>query len=55
MNDPDDESEGKMFAVNESPGCPVQTVKSYLAHLNPLLDVLFQRQREQGSYKFKPE
>ena len=45
LTDPKDESDGKLFAVGGSPRCPVQTVKAYLSHLNPVLDMLFQKPR----------
>ena len=44
--DAEDESDAKIFSVPDSPRCPVQTIKNFLAHLNPKLDTLFQRPRE---------
>ena len=38
-----------MFAVPNSPRCPVKTEQNYLNHLNPELEVLFQRPREASS------
>ena len=38
-----DESDGKMFAVANSLRCPGKTVQNYLNHLNPELEILFQR------------
>ena len=46
LNDVEDESDAKVFSVPESPRCPVKTIKSYLSHLNPKLDALFQRPKE---------
>ena len=37
-----DHSNGKFFAISSSPRCPVKTIKSYLSHLNPDNDALFQ-------------
>ena len=54
LADAEDESDAKIFSVPDSPRCPVKTIKTYLAHLNPKLDVLFQRPREVGTEKFKP-
>ena len=54
LNDPTDESDGKMFAVINSSRCPVKTIENVLKHLNPKLDCLFQRQRELSA-KFNPE
>lgn len=51
LYDSNDESDGKMFAVPNSPRCPVKTVQNYLNHLNPELEVLFQRPREASSSK----
>ena len=46
-------SDGKIFAISSSPRCPVKTIKSYLSHLNPDNDALFQRPRS-PSAKFDP-
>ena len=54
LHDADDESDGKMFEVKDSPRCPVKTVENYLSHLNPQLECLFQRPREVTS-KFNPQ
>ena len=54
LTDPEDESDGKIFAVDGSPRCPVQTVKAYLSHLNPVLDVLLQKPRHHCS-SFNPD
>ena len=43
LYDNNDESDGKIFEVPHSPRCPVKTVQNYLNHLNPELEVLFQR------------
>ena len=53
LNDPTDESDGKMFEVINSL-CPVKTIENFLKHLNPKLDCLFQRPRELSA-KFNPE
>ena len=55
LADAEDESDAKIFSVPDSPRCPVKTIKNYLAHLNPGIDVLFQRPKEAGSSKFNPE
>ncbi|XP_044165281.1 uncharacterized protein KIAA1958-like [Acropora millepora] len=49
LHDNNDESDGKMFAVPNSLRCPVKTVQNYLYHLNPELEILFQRPREASS------
>ena len=54
LNDPTDESDGKMFEVINSSRCPVKTIENFLKHLNPKLDCLFQRPRELSA-KFNPE
>ena len=54
LNDEEDESDGKMFEVPDSPRCPVQTVENYISHLNPEMEFLFQRPRVVSS-KFNPE
>lgn len=43
-----------MFAVPNSPRCPVKTVQNYLNQLNPELEVLFERPRE-ASTKFQAQ
>ena len=43
-----------MFAVPNSLGCPVKTEQNYLKHLNPELEILFQRPREASS-KFQAQ
>ena len=43
-----------MFAVPNSPRCPVKTVQNYLNHLNPELEILFQRPKEASS-KFQAQ
>ncbi|CAB4029670.1 hypothetical protein AWC38_SpisGene10896 [Paramuricea clavata] len=45
----EDHSDGKVFALTKSPRCPVNTIKAYLSHLNPDIDVLFQRPRHPSS------
>ena len=54
LTDPEDELDGKIFAVDGSPRCPVQTIKAYLSHLNPVLDVLLQKPRYHCS-SFNPD
>ena len=54
MTDDPDESDGKMFEVPDSKRCSVKTLKSFLKHLNPNLQALFQRPRE-VSTKFQPQ
>lgn len=55
--DADDEveSDTKIFAVPGSERCPVNTLKNYLAHLNPTSDVLFQRPKDSHSARFNPK
>ena len=54
LNDPTDESDGKMFEVINSSRSPVKTIENFLKHLNPKLDCLLQRPRELSA-KFNPE
>ena len=54
LHDSNDESDGKMFAVANSLRCPGKTVQNYLNHLNPELEILFQRPREASS-KFQAQ
>jgi len=54
LTDNPDESDGEMFKVPNSKGCPVKTLESFLKHLNPNLQALFQRPRE-VSTKFQPQ
>ena len=54
LHDSNDESDGKMFAVPNSLRCSVKTVQNYLNHLNPELELLFQRPREASS-KFQAQ
>ena len=54
LTDNPDEAEGKMFEVPKSKRCPVKTLESFLKHLNPNLQALFQRPRE-VSTKFQPQ
>ena len=49
----EDHSDDKIFAISSSPRCPVKTIKSYLSHLIPDNDALFQRPRS-PSTKFDP-
>lgn len=50
----EDHSDGKIFAHPGSKRCPVQTIKSYLSHLNPGNEALFQRPRSTSSV-FNPK
>lgn len=52
LNDPEDESEGKIFPVPKSNICPVETIKNYLKHLNLSCDSLFQRPKDHKCQKF---
>ena len=54
LNDEEDDSDGKMFEVAGSPRCPVKTVENYISHLNPEMEILFQRPRS-VSGKFNPD
>jgi len=49
LTDKPDESDGKMFEVTNSKRCPVKTLESFLRHLNPNLQPLFQRPREMST------
>ena len=49
----EDHTDGKIFSSPGSKRCPVQTIKSYLSHLNPEVDSLFQRPKEE-SLRFNP-
>ena len=44
----EDHADGKIFSSPGFKRCPVQTIKSYLSHLNPALDALFQRPKEES-------
>ena len=46
LSDAEDESDAKIFAVPESPRCPVKTIKNYLSHLNLKSDCLFRQPRD---------
>ena len=43
--------DGKIFALEDSSTCPVQTIRNYLSHLNPVCEFLFQRPRNSESKK----
>jgi hypothetical protein len=43
LTDVEDESDGKIFAKQDSRFCPVKTIQNYLEHLNPNCEALFQR------------
>ena len=51
-----DPSDGKIFPQASSRRCPVEVTwkVSYLSHLNPNSDALFQKLKELGSTKFNP-
>jgi len=51
-HDHEDDSDRKIFALQDSPTCPVQTIRNYLSHLYPVLELLFQRPRNSESKKF---
>ena len=46
----EDESDAKIFAVPESPRCPIKTIKNYLSHFNLKSDCLFQRLRDVNGF-----
>ena len=50
----EDHADGKIFSSHGSKTCPVQTIKSYFFHLNPDIDSLFQRPKDESS-RFNPE
>jgi len=52
LHDHEDDSDRKIFALEDSPTCPVQTIRNYLSHLNPVCEFLFQRPRNSKSKKF---
>ena len=37
LNDSTDESDGKIFEVNNSSRCPVKAIENFVNHLNPKL------------------
>ena len=45
LDDPDDESNRKIFQRSSSKRCPVKLISKYLSHLNPESSNLFQRPR----------
>ena len=49
----EDHLDGKIFAITNLPRCPVKTIKTYLSHLNPNTDRLFQRPKDLTT-KFNP-
>ena len=51
----EDHSDGKIFSQPGSKRCPVEILKTYLSHLNPNIDALFQRPKNQSSTKFNPK
>ena len=52
LHDHGDDSDWKIFAPEDSPTCPVQTIRNHLSHLNPVCEFLFQRPRNSESKKF---
>ena len=54
LQDSTDESDGKMFEVPQSNRCPVKTLESFINHLNPKVECLFQRPRYVCA-SFQPE
>ena len=50
----EDHADGKIFSSYGSKTCPVQNMKSYLFYLNPGIDSLFQRPKDESS-RFNPE
>ena len=50
----EDHADGKIFSSPGSKRCPVQTIKSYLTHLNPEVEFLFQRPKAEST-RFNPE
>ena len=52
LDSTEDASDGKMFECKNSPRCPVAVLKTYLSHLNPKCDALFQKPL--GGSKFLP-
>ena len=53
LEETEDYSDGKIFAITNSPRCPVKTIKTYLSHLNPNTDRLFQLPKDLTA-KFNP-
>ena len=49
----EDHLDGKIFAITNSPRCLVKIIKTYLSHLNPNTDRLFQRPKDLTA-KFNP-
>ena len=52
LHDLEDNSDGKIFTLEDSPTCPVQTIRNHLSHLNVVCEFLFQRPRNSESKKF---
>ena len=52
LHDPEDDLDGKIFTLEDSPTCPVQTIRNQLSPLNPVCEFLFQRPRDRESKKF---
>lgn len=52
LHDPEDDLDGKIFALEDSPTCPVQTIRNHLSPRNSVCEFLFQRPRDRESKKF---
>ncbi len=52
LYDPENESDGKIYAIPGFSTCPVETIKNYLKHLNPACESLFQRPKDANANKF---
>ncbi|CAB4028194.1 uncharacterized protein LOC110056874 [Paramuricea clavata] len=52
VDDPEDESDGKIFSIPGSSSCSVEAIKKDLKHLNPACDSLFQRPKIAQVNKF---
>ena len=50
----EDHADRKIFSSPGSKRCPVQAIKSYLSHLNPEVEFLFQRPKAEST-SFNPE
>ena len=51
LHDHEDDLYGKIFTLEDSPTCSVQTIRNYLSYLNPVCEFLFQRPRNSKSKK----
>ena len=50
----EDHADRKIFSSPGFKRCPVQAIKSYLSHLNPKVEFLFQRPKAEST-RFNPE